>query len=81
MASADYHRAAVLLTGSKQQAIVGDRRSAQIAVTSGVSHGSVLGPVRFVIFVDDLTHGIGCSVKSFADDTTAFHELHIGQDV
>nr|VZI00046.1 unnamed protein product [Spirometra erinaceieuropaei] len=56
------------LVGRSQTVRLGGQHSAEVTVTSGVPQGSVLGPILFLIYIDDCIHGLDCKIAMFADD-------------
>ena len=58
------------LTNRLQRTCVNGSLSGPRAVKSGVPHGSNLGPLLFLIFINDLPNCLGtASARMFADDT------------
>jgi len=62
---------------------VNNKMSDFVAVTSGVPQGSVLGPVLFLIYINDLAElfGTGLFVKLFADDVKIYSVINNINDV
>jgi hypothetical protein len=68
------------LSDRKQCVQVNGMKSQWHKVTSGIPQGSVLGPVLFVIYINDLPECVKSDVFLFADDMTIFREIKDDSD-
>ena len=58
------------LTDRKQAVWIDHVMSEWLDVTVGVPQGSILGPLMFIIFANDLPHSLTCQLDTYADDST-----------
>jgi len=58
----------LFLIGRQQHVVLNDRSSAWMNVTSGVPQESVVGPLLFILYVNNITDGLQSTLEMFADD-------------
>jgi len=64
------------LTSRSQRVVINGKFSRWLPVTSGVPQGSILGPLLFLLYIDDLATVVHHStIKLFADDVGIYHEV------
>ena len=63
----------VWLTNRTQKVVVEGETSNTLKVLSGVLQGTVLGPLMFLFYINDISTGIDSSIRLFADD----YVLHV----
>ena len=57
------------LTSREQRVQINGKKSEWGNITIGVPQESVLGPLIFIIYINDLETGINSDISKFADDT------------
>ena len=64
------------LNERKQRVILNGQFSTWKNVSAGVPQGSILGPLLFLIYINDLTEGLSTNAKLFEDDTSLISVIH-----
>ena len=68
------------LSNRRQRMVVEGKSSSWENVKSGIPQGTVLRPILFVIFMNDLTDNLTSMTKLFADDTKVYSEVNNCKD-
>ena len=69
------------LSSRTQKVVIDEEESNAVPVTSGVPQGSVLGPILFLIYIDDMPKYTKHSqVRLFADDTIVYLTIACKED-
>ena len=68
------------LKGREMRIVVKDEKSEWRGVKTGVPQGSVLAPIMFLIYVNDMTEGVSSYISLFADDVRLLIKIRNHKD-
>ena len=63
------------LDSRSQKVVLNETSSSLCSTSAGVSQWSILGPLLFLVYANDIKHNIHCNIKLFADDTSLMDEI------
>jgi len=69
------------LQGRQQQVLLGNEKSCTASVRSGVPQGSVLGPLLFLLYINDLPTKVSSSIRLYADDVILYRNINSEEDI
>ena len=60
--------------------VVDGKTSDTAEVMSGVPQGTVLGPMLFLMYINDIAENINSNIRLFADDCVVYRQIDSPQD-
>ena len=75
-----YRRIKDFLGNRSQEVIVNGSKSEQRLVKSGVPQGTILGPLVFLVYINDIESQITSSIHLFADDSALYRPIYSESD-
>ena len=64
------------LSEIRQRVVLNGQASTWTNINAGVPQGFILGPLLFLIYINDISGGLCTNAKLFADDTSLFSVIH-----
>ena len=64
------------LSKRQQRTVINGKCSSWEGVSAGVPQGSILGPLLFLVYINDLPDGLQSNIRIYADDTSLFSVVH-----
>ena len=64
------------LSERRQRVVLNGQASTWTNVTTGVPQSSILGPLLFLIYINDLSEGLSTNAELFADNASLFSVIH-----
>jgi hypothetical protein len=68
------------LTNRQHQVVINGTTSKIREVTSGVPQGTVLGPLLFLLYINDIEKDLTSSIRLFADDSAVYRRIDTEED-
>ena len=68
------------INNRRQCVVINGQKSSWTDVISGIPQGSVLGPVLFVVYINDLPDEVTSNIILFADDTKVYRTITTTED-
>ena len=75
-----YYWLSTWLTKRSQRVVVDGYESEYAKVISGVPQGTVLGPVMFLLYINDINNNVSSPLRLFADDCIIYRTIKSEQD-
>ena len=68
------------LTEQSQRVVIENHASSKVSVKSGVPQGTVLGPLMFLLYINDIDTNISSTIRLFADDCIVYRTINSMDD-